>query len=69
MEPDVAAAVERLRREKNMGLSAALNELARAGLVERIPEADYCHRVHEMGQLLDVNSVGDVLLLLDESGQ
>lgn len=69
LEPDVAAAVERLRRSENIGMSAALNRLARAGLVERASRSGYVHRTHEMGQLIDVNNVGDVLTLLDETGQ
>jgi hypothetical protein len=32
LDDDVAAAVQRMRAERNIGLSEAVNELARAGL-------------------------------------
>ncbi|MEA2130053.1 MAG: hypothetical protein QOJ85_2944, partial [Solirubrobacteraceae bacterium] len=32
---DVAAAVEKLRRERSIGLSEAVNELVRAGLTKQ----------------------------------
>lgn len=35
LDDDVAAGVEQLRRERGVGLSEALNEIARAGLVGR----------------------------------
>lgn len=38
LEPDVLRAVERLRRDTGMGLSAAVNTLARRGL--GVPEAE-----------------------------
>ena len=36
LDPEVAAAAERLRRERNIGLGEAVNELARAGLALRL---------------------------------
>ncbi len=35
LDDDVAAGIESMRRERGVGLSEALNELARAGLVGR----------------------------------
>lgn len=69
LEPDVAAAVERLRKDDNLGLSAALNKLVRAGLVARRATPGYVHRTYDMGQRMDVNNIGEILTLLDEAGQ
>ncbi len=37
---DVAAELDRLRRERSIGVSEALNELARAGMVRRRSRAN-----------------------------
>jgi hypothetical protein len=68
IDSDVAAEIERLRRE-GMGLSQALNLLARRGMT-RGPEskttAKYKHRASRIGLKLDVTNIADVLDLLDD---
>ena len=63
---DVAAAVERMRRERGMGLSEALNELARRGLVnEQRPPRRFKQKTYAMGAKLDLTNIGRVLEELD----
>lgn len=64
---DVAAEVERLRRERGLGTSAALNELARAGLARPHEGQPFRQRSVPLGLRVDVSSVADVLDTLDEN--
>ena len=65
MDPDVAAAVEKVRRERNIGLSEAVNELVRAGL--RIPaqRSEFRQRSVDLGVRIDVSNVAEALDALD----
>jgi Arc/MetJ family transcription regulator len=67
LDDDVAREVARLRRERGLGMSEAVNELVRAGL--RPPRTDYTykHPTRKMGALVDLSNVADVLELLDEA--
>lgn len=67
LDDDVAAEVARLRRERGVGLSEAVNELARAGIAASGVEYIYRPPVHDMGALVDLSNVADVLELLDDS--
>ncbi len=63
---DVVAAIEQLRRERSIGLSDAVNELVRAGLVaERKPSPSFRQRSHDLGRGIDFDDVADVLETLD----
>lgn len=64
---DVAAAVERLRREESLGLSEAVNELARAGLVaRRRPRKRFVQRTYDMGPpLVDLDNVWKAIETVD----
>jgi hypothetical protein len=64
---DVATEVARLRREKGLGLSEAVNELARAGLSARRAPYVYRQKTYDMGARVDLTNVADVLELLDEA--
>jgi metal-responsive CopG/Arc/MetJ family transcriptional regulator len=66
LDDDVASEVDRLRRERGLGVSAAVNELARAGLKVR-SEYHYEHPTRDMGALVDLSNVADVLDLLDDT--
>lgn len=66
LDDDVAAEVARLRRELGVGLSEAINRLARAGLSTTQPAVVYEHRTVDLGAKVDVTNVGEVLDLLDE---
>jgi hypothetical protein len=65
LDPDVAAAVERLRRTEGLGLSEALNRLARAGLVKRERRARFKQRTADLGAMIDVSNVAEVLDLIE----
>lgn len=63
---DVAAAVEQMRREQGMGLSQALNELARRGLVaEKHRPPPFKQKTYPLGIRIDVTNVERALELLD----
>ena len=67
IDSDVAGEIERLRRE-GMGLSEALNFLARRGMAQGIssPPEKYQHRTVPIGLKVDVTNVAEVLDLLDD---
>lgn len=66
LDDDVAAAVQRLRSEKNIGLSEAVNELVRAGLTVPTQRKRFVQRAFPMGARIDVTNIGDALELLEE---
>ena len=65
LDDDVAAAVQRLRVERNIGLSEAVNELVRAGLAVPAQRKRFVQRAFPMGARIDVTNVGDALELLE----
>ena len=67
LDADVAHEVAELRREKGLGLSDAVNQLARAGARASRGDYVYRHPTRRMGALVDLSNVADVLELLDES--
>jgi len=58
---DVAAAVHRVRREKSVGVSEAVNDLIREGLVSKRPEKPFVQKTYPMGLRIDVTNVGKAL--------
>ena len=63
---DVAAAVERLRRERSLGMSEAVNELVRAGLAkQKPPAAPFRQESHDLGAGIDFDNIADTLETLD----
>lgn len=66
LDDDVAAAAEQLRRQRHIGLSEAVNELARAGLRRRAAPRRFQQRTHNLGLRVDVSNVAEALELLDE---
>jgi len=68
LDSDVAIEIERLRRA-GMGLSEALNLLARRGMANDSAASTtvkYRHRTSKIGLKVDVTHVGDVLDLIDD---
>jgi len=64
-DDDVAAALERERRERGEGLSLAVNRLIRSGL-SRPPQASpFVQRAHSLQLTVDVTNIADALELLD----
>ena len=66
LDDDVAAEIQRLRREEGLGLSEAVNRLIRAGMAAspRQP-TPYRHESRDIGLKVDVTDIGAVLDLLD----
>lgn len=63
---DVAAAVEKARRERGLGLSEAVNDLVRAGLLPRERRSPIDPPSYEMGPArIDYTNIGEVLDMLD----
>lgn len=63
---DVAAAVERLRRERSIGMSEAVNELVRAGLTtQNRSGAPFEQKSHDLGDGVDFDNIADTLETLD----
>ena len=63
---DVAAAVERLRRERSIGMSEAVNELVRAGLAKQgTPAPRFRQKSHDLGGGIDFDNIADTLETLD----
>ncbi|MGH3961429.1 CopG family transcriptional regulator [Mycobacterium sp.] len=67
IDSDVASEIERLRRE-GLGISEALNLLARRGMAKEAAAKaiKYQHRTSKIGLKVDVTNVADVLDLLDD---
>jgi Arc/MetJ family transcription regulator len=68
LDDDVAAAVRRLREERHIGLSEAVNELIRAGLTAPAQRRTFQQRTANLGVRIDVSSVADALEHLDGPG-
>lgn len=68
LDDDVAAAVERIRRERDLGLSTAINELVRAGLAAGRPRRPFRQKSKPIGLRVDVTNVAEALELLDGPG-
>ena len=66
LDDDVASAAEQLRRERNIGLSEAVNELARAGLRVRPARTEFQQRTESLGLRVEVTNVAEVLELLED---
>ena len=62
---DVAAAVHELRRKRGLGLSEALNELARAGLRRRSKQSRFRQESSSIGLTIDVTDVAAAIELLE----
>jgi metal-responsive CopG/Arc/MetJ family transcriptional regulator len=62
LDEDVAAALDRLRRERGIGLSEAINDLIRSGLAAAKPaRKPFRQRTYPMGVKIDLTNIGEVL--------
>ncbi len=64
-DDDVAKAVERLRRELDLGVSEAVNQLIRRGLLQRAPVTPFRQTTRRAGLKIDVSNVAEALDLLE----
>jgi metal-responsive CopG/Arc/MetJ family transcriptional regulator len=65
LDDDVAAEVERLRRDEGLGLSEAVNQLIRDGLSRPKQTQAYVLEARPIGLRVDVTNVAEVLDLLE----
>jgi hypothetical protein len=66
LDKDVAAAIEQLRRDEGLGVSEALNRIARAGLVAKREQRPFRQRAARMGPFgLDVSNIGEALEVVE----
>jgi hypothetical protein len=65
IDDDVAAAIERLRRERGMWISQAVNLLGRAGLSRATARRRFRQRSAKIGLIDDVANIADTLENLD----
>jgi len=65
LDDDVAAAVQRLRDERHIGPSEAVNELVRAGLAAPPRRKKFRQRTASLGVRVDVSNVAEALESLD----
>jgi metal-responsive CopG/Arc/MetJ family transcriptional regulator len=68
LDEDVAAALDRIRRERSAGLSDVINDLIRTGLKARPPREPFRQRSERIGIHVDVTNVAEALELLDGPG-
>lgn len=64
-DDDTSRAVEALRREDGMGVSEAVNELIRRGLLAQPPRSAFRQRTLPLGVSIDVSSIADAIEVLD----
>ena len=66
LDADIEAEVARLQREQGLGLSEAVNALARRGTVTPRIDIVYTPVTFDMGQMIDVTNTQRTLELLDD---
>lgn len=65
LDDDTAAEVQRLRREENRGLSEAVNELIRRGMLQRREVAPFVPKTHRLGLGIDVSNIAEALDVIE----
>jgi hypothetical protein len=66
LDADVEAEVARLQREQGLGVSEAINTLARRGTLTPKVDIVYAPVTFDMGVMIDVTSTQRTLELLDD---
>jgi len=67
-DDDTAAAVDRLRRERGVGVSAAVNELVRRGAAATTTRPAFVQRTSVGHARIDVSDVAEALETLEGPG-
>ena len=62
---DTTAAVDRVRRESGVGVSEAVNDLIRRGMMQREERPAFRQRTRRLGLSIDVSKVSSALEDLD----
>jgi len=64
-DADTTAAIEEFRRATGLGISEAVNQLIRRGLLPREARPPFRQRTHKLGLKIDVSNVAEALDVLD----
>lgn len=64
-DEDTTRAIEALRHERGLGVSEAVNELIRRGLLAQPARPPFRQRTAPLGLTVDVSSAADALDVLD----
>jgi len=64
-DDDATSAIEALRRERGIGVSEAVNELVRRGLLPRESRPPFRQGTRALGLRIDVSNVADALESLE----
>lgn len=64
---DVTAGIEKVRKERDLGLSEAVNDLIRAGLAERGDRPFVDFPTYDMGMRIDVSNVGEAIEAIERA--
>lgn len=64
-DDDTAKAVEALRRERGIGVSQAVNELIRRGLLPRGDVRRFEQRTRRLGLKVDISNVAEALEVVE----
>lgn len=64
-DDDAAKAIARLRQERGMGVSQAVNELIRRGLLQHDPVSPFRQTTRRAGLKIDVSNVAEALDILE----
>lgn len=64
-DPDATRAIEALRRETGVGLSQAVNELIRRGLMSPEPARKFEPIRRDLGLKVDVSNIADAIDFLE----
>ena len=67
LDDDTAAAVQRLRDQEHRGVSEAVNELIRLGMLQQRPVEPFVPRTQALGLKIDVSNVAEALDHLEGS--
>jgi hypothetical protein len=65
LDADTTQAVQALRREKGRGVSEAVNELIRRGMLAEPRQQPFVARSQKLGIKIDVSNIADALDLLE----
>jgi len=65
LDPDTAKEIERVRKEEGRGLSEAVNELIRRGMLSRGPVERFEPRSADLGLRIDVSNIAEALETLE----
>lgn len=64
-DDDATQAIAQLRRERGLGVSEAVNELIRLGLMHRRPDVVFRQTTRRAGLKIDVSKVAEALDVLE----